>query len=420
MSEELEDGISIAELFAIVWKRKIFIAIITFASMVVLTLAVMLVVNPGRTTYQTTFELDYFNLSENKYPSGKIFDYRDIVSDENVLSVIKTNDNFKNIDVENFGNDTLNIVEITPTKTTDEVVTLKEYTITIKANLFDNKEDASEFISKLIELEYNKVITDFNSIVHDVSLESALSSETFELELSLLNTQRSYINSQYNTLIETYGDQSVNGIKLSKYQSDISSYFTINSIANLTTKLTYSNFVKDAEKNLFSLELKKNSLVVQIDENTSKINALTLQRDELLNKANGEYFPEIAAYNTQIVSLTTTNIELEIELSNVESKIYTCVNDFTTEEEKKEYEQFVVEIETISNQLDIFTKELTFVSQELFNEFTLARIPSRDIVSSAGSISIVLAALVGAVMGGGVSCVVFIAVDLTNKEKEEK
>lgn len=419
MSEELEDGISIAELFAIVWKRKIFIAIITFASMVVLTLAVMLVVNPGRTTYQTTFELDYFNLSENKYPSGKIFDYRDIVSDENVLSVIKTNDNFKNIDVENFGNDTLNIVEITPTKTTDEVVTLKEYTITIKANLFDNKEDASEFISKLIELEYNKVITDFNSIVHDVSLESALSSETFELELSLLNTQRSYINSQYNTLIETYGDQSVNGIKLSKYQSDISSYFTINSIANLTTKLTYSNFVKDAEKNLFSLELKKNSLDVQIDENTTKLTALISQRAELLSEANGGYFPEIAAYNTQIVNLTTENVELKIELSNVESKIEACISGLTTSG-KKEYDQFVVEIETISNQLDIFTKELTFVSQELFNEFTLARIPSRDIVSSAGSISIVLAALVGAVMGGGVSCVVFIAVDLTNKEKEEK
>ncbi len=417
MDDKIEDGISIGELFSIVWKRKIIVAIATIVTMLVVLLTVMLFVNPSKTVYKTTFELEFMGLNNNKYPSGKSFEYRNIVSDDSVIEVLSNEDYFNKTEIQNFNSDTLSIVEIVP-KTIDETSILKEYVITVNANLFKTREDAGMFITDLINLEYERIIADFNSISYSTSIDMALNSETFELELNLLNTQKNYILTHYADLIEVFGDQTINGKKLSSYRVEADTYYSINSISNLSTKLSHSFYVKD-ESNLYSLELRANSLNIQINESTLKQTELIKQRDELLDKANANFFPEIDSYNNQIVELTTQLIDLNISLDNVNLKINACKEGLTVDEEV-ELNAFIAELKRISDKTVEFTNELTEVTQNLFADFTYAKIPSREVATSEGSISIILAALVGAVLGGGISCVAVVALDLSKLNKEEK
>lgn len=102
-NEQLEEGISIGELFAIVWKRKVIIAAITMIVTIITVLTVALFVNPRSISYESTFELSFPGISENKYPSGSRFNFKDIISDENVEYVIENSEGKLNyIDIDKF------------------------------------------------------------------------------------------------------------------------------------------------------------------------------------------------------------------------------------------------------------------------------------------------------------------------------
>lgn len=425
MEELNEDGISISELILIVWKRKILISIVTVVTTIVLALFVMFLLNPSRLTYSTTFELYFPGIENNEYDSGVVFDYRDVISEGNILSVINSNSNFSNINIDEFTNNTIKISE---TSFVDTYTGNREFNISVSASIFETKDAAALFIESLLYFSYQTILNEISSVSYTSSLDNAFNAVTYELQISYLSSQRDYLSSYYSTLISEYGDVVVNGSNLSSYQSNFNAYFDLNSISNLNNELTNNPYVKDYESNLYYLESRYDVAKNQIVLLDKKIEELTSQRDDLL-KYSDTYFPEISDYNNRIVELTISKIEYEYTLSKLSEKIYLCY-DYLDISFPSKYGEVSVssDIENsrtyfdnrvldIQSELTKFTEEIKMLNEELYKQNVFLIIPNRDVITSSGAISIFLSLIAGAMIGCGSSCVLFIIFDLNKKEE---
>lgn len=412
-NENIEEGISLGELFSIVWKRKIIISIITAGVTLLLVLVMLLFVNPSRSSYETTFELDFVGIDNNQYPSGKNFDYRNIISEQNIqmaLDELK----YTYLSAEDFEKDAITIKVDNDTDSNYQT-----YVISIKQNVFNNKEHADEFVSCIISQEYEKVLANFESLPFFTALNAAKESSTFDQQVLLLIQQYETIVINYEELLLNYGDQIVDGKNISLYLKEFEIQFNLSTLENLLLKLQEGYFVKNYTDNLAGLELTKTSLQIQKNNIANTISILKAQRDELLSSGSTNY-PEIADYNTIIIEYTLQEIEIDKQLSSVDNKINN--GDYTkmTTEQKEIYDLFVSEIENNQTKLQNYSETLKSVSTELFNEFTVVLIPDKDISNSTGSISLILIVVLGAMLGGGISSVSFIAIDLNKNKKNNK
>ncbi len=413
MENQLEEGISIGELFAIVWKKKIFIAIATVLTAIIFVLVVVFGLNPNSLKYEASFELQFPGLINNKYPSGYLFNYNDIISDKNIEEVISSNDKFKNINIDEFNNETISIKETTSSSNTSKMY--RNFSISVNGSLFNNQDDAASFVEMLVSATYNRVVNSVNDLSFSSYLENAQSAETFELQLSLLNQQVTYINNSYDTLIEEFGDVSINGDTLLNHQTKFNSYFATNSISNLISELNNSTYVKDYEKNKDLLIVRRDILTSDITLLTNQIEALTDIVEGLLSNSSGSTTPDIDSYNAQIAKLTIEKVSLEYDRDMLNEKI----DKGNTESAIEASTLFLKKIESIQDVLQEFINDYESNVKGVYDQFTYITFDSRSIVKSSGTISFVLAGMVGAVMAGGISCVVFIALDFIGNKKEE-
>lgn len=417
MKEDIEDGVSLGELFSIIWKRKINISGITCGVILLFVLLITFVVNPMRAVYVTTFELDFYGFNISDYPSVMLVDYRDVISDENILSVIEENPKFNYIDLDDFTNDTISIKYTIYDDSQGIITPNNSFDISIEAKVFKSKEDGTDFLELLVDYGKRDIVSRFNDITSSTAIMAAEDSISFELQLSLLTEQVSVITSRFATLRNVYGDVIINGKHLSIWQQEFESYMFMNSINNIISKLSNGSYVKDYELNINSLKLRAAVVEVEIDVLETKIENLSKEREELLAMANGNFFPEIDSYNNMIISLSNSKIELDVQLVNLYKKINIGKYEDMSSADQAEYDDFVAEIEVVQSDLKVFTNEVTNFTQELFLEHFVFEIPNRDIIVVQNSIGLIITILLGGMLGGGISCVAYIAKDL-NKKKE--
>ncbi len=410
-NEILEEGISLGELFSIIWKRKIIISIITFSVIVISLLSVMLIINPSKSFYQSTFEIDFLGFNNGKYPSGAIFDYRDIISDESILTVTENND-YKKIDIEDFTNDTITIT-MSSTNT---------YVINVSCSIFSSKSEAVAFMQALLDLERSRFVADYEYVqsYNNIYLEASNNANSFDSQLMFLEKQQAYLTESFNNLINLYGASYVGDNYLTVWAQEYSAFLALNDLQSLQNKVQYNDFVKNYDENLSSLIVSSNILKSDIESLVSIIEELKLQRQELIDfgVANNGYFPDIESYNSKIIELTLEKHELEDEKDVIDAKISNGdYNNFTTEQQA-EYDEFKKELEELIETTTTYTNLVSEFSAELFDRFLVTKINDREVVEVIGSISLLFTLVLGGMLGGGTSCVAFIALDLSKKNKE--
>ncbi len=423
MKEEMyEDGISIGELFSIVWKKKIVIACITLVTMLAFAICTMVVLNPSKLNYESTFELRFPGIADEKYPSGILFDYRDIISDENLNLAKESKTSFSNINIENLTFSDYSIVEKTD-KDIDkeyEEITVRTYQIIFPGKIFKNEDQAKEFIQELINIQYNQIIDDVSKLRFDAYLEGSKEAETFETQLSLLNSQKNAISSYCNGLISDFGNVIIDGVDIQTYKTKFEQYFLDNSISLLQDELQYSAYIKnESNKELYVVQAAK--LTEDIEFKEELISELKEIVDDLLGKDESgnlppsvNSYPDIDGYNNKIANLREEVSEMQQELNLLNKKIGGSVEESLV---------FSNKLDNITNVLTDHTNELTKITKEVYEQFITIRFSNKEIVQPNGTISVILATLVGGVLAGGTSCVAFVAVDLTlnkNKKEEEK
>ena len=96
----VEDGLSLGELFRVIFRRGWLVLVITVAVTIVGALAVALIINPMQTQYSLTFSYNYPNSSSQRYPDGTSFVYRDIVSQSSLETAKASDEAFAGVDIE--------------------------------------------------------------------------------------------------------------------------------------------------------------------------------------------------------------------------------------------------------------------------------------------------------------------------------
>ncbi|MDE6104719.1 MAG: hypothetical protein K2G38_03405 [Clostridia bacterium] len=267
MEEEREEGgISIGEIFRVIFSQKWLVLIITAVIAVAGTLGIYFGMNNSKREYVASFVLNLPGDDKTQiiytYPDGTQFYYSDLVSAE-ILKEVKASDSaFDDIEVEAMANDGNISIVRTENQQKTEVV----YTINVKANYFKNKEVARRFITKLANVPGSH-LAEMN-IAYDNKISNVEDLTSYENMITAFEEQCTYLTGQYTQLTNQYKSDFIirDGKTLNSYKTAIETFKDKNRVLEkLKTQ------VKD-EHLLKSIELKADyeNELVQVERNLKR------------------------------------------------------------------------------------------------------------------------------------------------------
>lgn len=412
MKEELvEEGITIGELFAIVWARKIIIAAITILVTIAAALFFMLYSNPKSVMYEATFDLTFPGIEENKYPSGYTFNYNDLIADENI-EIVKSNnlEKFSNIVVEELSNSSISIKENTSFSVFEGqtfIPSIRNFTIVCNGNLFDNSTDAALFIEELLNVTLENIVGGISKGSYYTYITNSTSSVSYENELALLSQQITYLTTSYENLFEEYGDIVISDKSLLEIQTNFLATNHLLTLSILSNELNSEYYLKTdkAEAKTYLLS-EQYVLENQINTLDAKITAL----EEGITNMDGA----TDAYTIILADLRLERVELMLQTSIITEKLAAIEGD-----QIPDNTTFSANVELLRESLKSSTDEYVEILNDIYNSESKVYFSNRAIVSTYGTTNVMFVALVAMVFSGGASCVGFIALDLIKKNKKE-
>ena len=205
MEEEQENrGVTIGEIFHVIFSRKWLALIIAAVITLVGTLAIFFGYNTLKAEYVSTFTINFVGSSRDRYPDNLTFDFRDIVSLQALRSVKAGDEQFKDIDVESlYEHNDISIAKNYNEQTSNSSLVDVDYTVSAKATYFANEKQAAAFLDALINFPVTHINEWTAGLVHDANLDNYASAKNFADKLSYLSLQADYIDSNYSSLMSS-------------------------------------------------------------------------------------------------------------------------------------------------------------------------------------------------------------------------
>ena len=201
--EEREDGMTLGEIFSLMFKKKLIVLITTCAVAIIGIITILAVYNPMQKKVTAEYYYDKTTLTTGNYSDGEPFRMSDVISYDNIKAVIDSNDAYKGLNAQKiFESFTIeNVQEVDAEKNVKSY-----YKITALRKLLKNDELAKKFMNDLISYPI-KVNTE---IMKDVDLTKQLvkykEAKTYADAFGYLKTAYNEIVKEYNDIITTYGD----------------------------------------------------------------------------------------------------------------------------------------------------------------------------------------------------------------------
>lgn len=443
MNEEQKNpqelAISIGDILSAVFCKKIVMLIVTLSITLVGVLGIKFIVDRPNEVYTAGFHLNVIDLEKSgTYIDGSNFDYRDIISLNNLNRAKETDSRFSKIDADKLlSNGSINIglkdVYDEEVKATEKKAVVKEtyYQITLKKTAISNKDIARDYIKALVNLAILDNIAKTETMDYSSNLTSYDSSNRYDAQITYLENQFNMIINGYNSLESNYGNVTSSNQTLSEYKNAVQTYFNELTFANLKSDLDQYGYIKDYEQNGRVYYTSVNNNVDTYNTNKSKLDKLIAQRDDVLNKystMNGtiENTGLDAIYN-HIDELTTsledikhtilinlrrlagnyTQAQLEqefaealviLELANADS-IYASSAKGNEEKFKSDLARFRVK-------LNEYTNEYKKVTKDVVSTYSAVYFKDSAVVELDGGLGIVKALLISVVAGFFIACVV--------------
>lgn len=195
--DEEESGLSIGDIFRLIFSQKwlalAIAAVITVAGVLALYLGYDNISARYTASFSLTFPRNESDYSLDYYPDNAPFNYRDMVSKENLVKAQESDERFSSVDVKKMYKE--NVITVTRTAVGDENAEYADYvyTISVKSSYFENGLQAEEFIGYLAELplRYLKNL----STNQDVFLKSFGDTKFYESKAKALTSQTEYLRS---------------------------------------------------------------------------------------------------------------------------------------------------------------------------------------------------------------------------------
>ncbi|MDE6945607.1 MAG: hypothetical protein K2P14_00280 [Anaeroplasmataceae bacterium] len=423
--EEREDGISLGEIFHVIFKKKWLLLGITIAFMLIFVVIVEAFYNPGKEEYQANFEIRYPNQETNRYPDGSEFLYKEFISIENLELAQKKDTSFSAIDISKmrYKND----ISITEIETVINNVPVKTgvYEIKILKSYFENETQAIKFFQALINVPVDKVLQASKDLDYNYNLLQFSGAGDYISQINYLDAQKNMILENYNKLIDTYSNNYMITMadgttkKMSAAMGDVSNYFSTNSLSALRVEVEQyglmkenSDYKKEIEAEITSLQREKSLNLLQIENLHKEIDRLTGQLNGTITDAAFQPIVE------ELTKLSKRNAEIDHLITNVYD-VYLQNNekDPTYLEKIKSFEE---RLNTHYEKLVEFTNIYQEFYLSIYETQSKALVSAGSIITSTGGISVFLTLGASLVLGILVGCCVNLILDLPKYLRSKK
>lgn len=197
-AEERESGITFGEICHLIGKKIWMVLGIAAGVAVLAVILFALVLNPLGTSYSMSFELIYPTSTQQQYPDGTPFSYRNIISRTILEAAKRKDERLVNTDVVTMIEQ--DHVQIAAKTEEDGSVV---YTLTVHGKYFANEEMAQLFIRSVANATVDDIMSRASKLAYGISEES-FNGNNFEARLDLLNELYTTLLSVYGRWISTY------------------------------------------------------------------------------------------------------------------------------------------------------------------------------------------------------------------------
>lgn len=420
-----ERSISLSELVKIIFKRVWWVVGVTLAVMLVFIFAVQFWLNRQNQTYTVNYTLEFPGIEDSAYPDGSTVRFSSVVSRSTLEEIVATNPSLSGIDVGAMvDSDDIEFTQsVVPADSSASGVAERHFTITVAVRYFTSTEQAAVFLRAVANYPLNRAVQIANALTHDSSLTVYDSSDTFEDKISALIAQREYLVGMYDEMIaQTSGEYTVGGRTLADYRTQASLLFQSMDEEYLNSLVATSNYVLNYTKFKEEYSAREANLTRQIEENQALIAAQEESRDALIELVgNGQISSaDLSPYNELIARYTAENVTLQNQLDSLRTTMewIESAGDDTA--------ALDADIATILDNIDSY-RDLLSGATEIFKSVYQSYYAdmcdvtfASNIISAEGGMNIILAAVIGAIIGFVAVSVVICIIDLPKYIKERE
>lgn len=421
---EQEDGISLIDIFKVMFGRKLLLLIITAIVGIIGTIGILFIYNNSKQNYTTSFSFSDVNLVEGKYVDGAAFNYDSIVTKDNLLRVKDSDPEFESINVDKIIEDN----GISVVFNSDETASYK-YTLTTKKKYYSGTNQAKKYIDALISSVTKTNSQKVEYLSYDTNLSLYDKSSTLDLKVLYLKKQYEFLTNQYKDLTTKYGNYVVSSEKksITVYEQEFKSAFYL---TEYSTDLLYSNLIN----NVYSLnyaqnekyfELQYNNYVSLYEANEKKIEELKQTISTIVGSATvkNQESIDLSEYNKALVEAINENTSYEDMIKyygNLLGKIEPADPDYKEKATDAESQEYLNKLNAAKNELAKYTNILKKVNIEVLTDNNNIYYQNTNIIIVSGGIKTVIAVVLSVALGFVVGCVVNLVLDHKNLGKKEE
>lgn len=323
--EQKESGVSLYEIFSLIWKRIIWILAISVAAALVAWLVAALAVSPSKQSYRLSFVIEYpdqFSVDSNEnvkmqYPDGTLFHFETAVYAENLEKAKQSDEAFKSIDTNQMSaSGGISVFVPDPS-------TVGKYGISVSSKYFKNSEQATKFLKALCNEMKKTIVQKAQGINYSAGFSGYENVATSEQKIEILKAQHDSVLAYYENYLKLFAKFSYEGKTLKECYMNASVFFNRSELKDV--QIVMKRYEKEVlTKTYNALEEEVKSLVKEGIISYEGLNSFTAK---------------MAEHQEQIAKL-----DLEIELLGGDSQAaYVSPSE---EELKTLYDAIVEETET--------------------------------------------------------------------------
>lgn len=424
-----EYGITLGEICRIIFRRVWWVIGVTAAFLLITVLLVQFWYNPNNRQYTVSYNIRFPDSSSGLYPDGTPLRVTDSVL-LGSLTEIKSGTysegeenapDFSDIDIEDMvENDAISLTAVTTEASDSGEAGWSGYRLTVSSKYFKDSAQAVAFIKKIAEYPIDKAQYIVENALYNYNLTQYDVGTTYEAKIAALINQKNYVMSIYdfikNNYGETYRPLGSSDKTISDYINEASLIFDSRIQSAYYNTVTANYYVWDTETYTLTATASIEATRIEIVNNKAVVAALEAKIAEL--DKNGTAFDQIEAYHEKIASYVERNAQLETSIKMTEDtldKIKKYESDPQAVEDKAEFD---AQLDSTRAQLATLTetaKSLRIATYQ--NESMVLYV--NNVIETEGGINIIIAAVVGAVLGFIIVSVVILIKDMPEYKRRK-
>lgn len=370
-----EEGISLLEIWKRIMSRKlVFYSVFAFITLFIM-LFLMFVYNRTNVSYQITVHYDWYGLDKNTYADGKVFNYYDMISEENLEKAKQKHKKYNSLDI-------IELSEMIEIKKEND-----DYLIRVQGAFFPNDKLAKDYLIDLVMIPFE---TAWNlSFEFNTNLIGYDEAKKMYAKLDYLDKHLSLMKSGYQGLINYFGNTNYNQTNL-RANLEALEVFEVNKPISLFRNLVYKNTYMTKDEYL-SLQYEQQSLETEKRILRKRRDALFSTIEELYQITN-----QPSSIDTSLTSYLNSLHEIDVRLLAIEDNLLLIEQANAGQYQEDKSEAFLKELDSYKNQLEEFSDIYREAVLTTLRQNTFMNVKKFDV---NGRISVLFTALISVVGG---------------------